>query len=131
MQHTVILHAETYAIARMDPKAQMPQWALESALWAVTKTQAELSIVCQESAIPEGVEFAGGRRLFEFEGPIPFETTGVLDSVLAPLARAKVSVFVFSTFDTDYFMVMSRDLERAIDTLVDAGHEVLEYSDEE
>jgi hypothetical protein len=33
-----------------------------------------------------------------------------------------VSIFVVSTYDTDYLMVQERDLERALDALARAGH---------
>jgi hypothetical protein len=40
------------------------------------------------------------------------------------LAKIGVSVFVLSTFDTDYFMVKEKDLAKAIDVLTAAGHQV-------
>jgi hypothetical protein len=41
-----------------------------------------------------------------------------------PLAQYNVSVFVISTFDTDYFMVKEKDLAKTIDVLTAAGHQV-------
>jgi len=42
--------------------------------------------------------------------------------VLAPLAGAGVSVFVLSTFDTDYVLVKEHLLGRARSALEAAGH---------
>ncbi len=39
--------------------------------------------------------------------------TGVLASLAGPLASSGVSIFVVSTYDTDYLMVQERDLDRA------------------
>jgi len=46
----------------------------------------------------------------------------VLDSLTGPLARAGVSIFAMSTFDTDYLLVREVDLARAIAALREAGH---------
>ena len=39
------------------------------------------------------------------EGPLDFALTGILTSLCTPLAEAGVSVFVLSTYDTDYMLV--------------------------
>lgn len=41
-----------------------------------------------------------------------------------PLAEAGLSIFAISTFDTDYVLVKTRDLEAAVTTLEHAGHQV-------
>ena len=60
----------------------------------------------------------------KLEGVFDFALVGVLASVLVPLARARVSIFAFSTHDTDYVMIQERDLERALRALRSAGHRV-------
>jgi hypothetical protein len=50
--------------------------------------------------------------------------TGILASIALPLAGSGVSIFVVSTYDTDYLLVQERDLERARDALERAGHSV-------
>jgi hypothetical protein len=49
---------------------------------------------------------------------------GVLASLLSPLAEASVSVFVLSTFDTDYLMIRDDDFQAASEALRRAGHRV-------
>jgi hypothetical protein len=41
-----------------------------------------------------------------------------------PLAQARVSVFVFSTHDTDYVLVPTVRLDEAYAALVAAGHRI-------
>ena len=53
---------------------------------------------------------------------MPFSATGVLASLTAPLAEAKIGVFCISTFDTDYLLVKEEDFERALTVLLQAGH---------
>ena len=58
------------------------------------------------------------------QGPIDFSEIGVLSSLVQPLARAGVSIFVLSTYDTDYFFVKERSLSKAIDLMTREGYEV-------
>jgi uncharacterized protein len=49
----------------------------------------------------------------------------VLASFLDPLAKAGVSIFAVSTFDTDYVLVKEESAPSALEALRDAGHEFL------
>jgi hypothetical protein len=102
-----------FAVARLAPDAPIPAWATSGSLTSITRTADELSIVCDDEAVPNGVyamrDFAALRVL----GIIDFAVVGVLASLTRVLAEAAVSVFVFSTFDTDYLLVRTGDLDRA------------------
>jgi hypothetical protein len=49
---------------------------------------------------------------------------GVIASLTGILATASISLFVISTFDTDYLLVKQTDLEAAVESLTAAGHVV-------
>ena len=53
---------------------------------------------------------------------MPLSSVGVLASLADPLARASVSLFAVSTYDTDYLLVKGEAVERAKHALVRAGH---------
>ena len=101
-----------FAVARLAPDAPIPTWAT-GALTSITRTADELSIVCDNDAVPGGVyamrDFAALRVL----GTIDFAVVGVLAAMTRVLAEAAVSVFAFSTFDTDYLLVRTSDYGRA------------------
>jgi hypothetical protein len=63
------------------------------------------------------VQSEGDWALVRLEGPFPFTAVGILSSVLAPLARAGVSIVAVSTFDTDYVLVKQADLGRGVEAL--------------
>ena len=107
----------TWAIARLEPGARVPEWAAGTAFSSITRTRDELSIVCPESAVPPEVRAERGWAMIKLAGPFPFDAVGVLEAVLAPLARAKISIFAVSTFDTDYVLVKRADLGRAVAAL--------------
>jgi hypothetical protein len=55
--------------------------------------------------------------LFKVARPLDFSLTGILASMAEPLAKAEISIFPISTFDTDYPMVKEDKLESAVRTL--------------
>jgi hypothetical protein len=113
-----------YAVCRLGPADPFPGWAASGLFVSVTRTDAELSVVCPEGAVPAGVRAEPGWRCLRVVGPLGFGMTGVLASLAGPLASSGVSIFVVSTYDTDYLMVQERDLERGKDALERAGHAV-------
>jgi len=113
-----------FAVCRLAPGEEVPAWASGGAFSSVTRTRDELSVVCPEGAVPDETRCEGGWRIFQIEGPLDFGLTGVLASVAEPLAKADVSIFALSTFDTDYVLVKEESVERAIAALAAAGHQV-------
>lgn len=112
------------AVCRLDPAAPVPAWAASGELVAITRTAAELSIVCAEHAAPVEVRAERGWRALGIRGPLDFSLTGILLSCLQPLAAVGISIFAISTFDTDYVLVKEESLAPAAAALRAAGHEV-------
>ena len=119
------LLADRMAVCRLDPVSAVPDWIDRSAFYSVTRTEEELTIVCAEAHVAQGTVSETGWRCFKVEGPLDFSEIGIIFSLTQPLAQNRVSVFVISTFDTDYFMVKEKDLAKAIDVLTTAGHQVV------
>lgn len=109
-----------YAICRLDPGDSVPDWA-GGELVSVTRTPAELSIVCQDEAVPGQVQRESGWRAFQVQGPLDFALVGVIAMIATVLAEAGLSTFAVSTFDTDYFLVREKGVDVAVRALVAAG----------
>lgn len=127
VSRALALHPERFAVCRFAPDDPLPAWVFHAGAttWSLTRTPRELSLVCPQDDLPPSVERAERDwRALEVEGPIPFEETGVLAGLVAPLAAAGISVFALATYDTDLLLVREPDLERAIAALATAGHEV-------
>jgi hypothetical protein len=120
----ITVEAWELAVSRLPSDAAVPDWAMRGAFYAATRTPDELSIVCSSADVPPDVRTEQGWRCFSLAGPIPFEETGVLLSIAAPLAEAGIGIFAISTFDTDYVLVPGPRLADAVRALESAGHRV-------
>ncbi len=114
-----LLGAE-YSVVRLAPEAPVPQWA-RGELVSVTRTPAELSIVCEARHVPREQRRQGGWRCLAVVGPLAFDEIGVLARLTAPLADAGISVLGVGTYDTDYLLVPGERLGAALDALRRAG----------
>ena len=112
------------AVCRFEPTTPVPDWIDQSGFYSITRTEEELTIVCAETLVARGTTSEIGWRCFKVEGPLGFSEIGIIFSLTQPLARSGVSVFVLSTFDTDYLMVKEKDLSEAIDALRAEGQQV-------
>jgi uncharacterized protein len=123
---TLSLLDEVFAVCRLDADSPVPDWAMAGGIFSITRTADELSIVCPQNQVPQETKSEREWRCLKVQGPLDFSLTGALASLAAPLAQARISIFVFSTFDTDYLMVKQSNLQQAIRALVDAGHKAQE-----
>jgi len=120
----IVLDGE-FAVARLEPSRPIPAWATRGAVWSVTRTPEELSVVCAAADVPGDARSEPGWRCLRVAGSLDFSLTGILASLTAPLAKAGVSVFAVSTYDTDYLLVRQASLDQAVGCLRAAGHEVV------
>lgn len=112
-----------WAVARLPAGDPVPAWAAgRSGFSSVTRTPDELSIVCPAEAVPADARAERGWAVLKLHGPFAFDQTGILASVARPLAAAGIAIFAVSTFDTDYVLVKSADLDSALQALAAAGH---------
>ena len=110
------------AVCRLDSSAAVPDWIDPSGFYSITRTEEELTIVCAETLVGQGTKSETGWRCLKVEGPLDFSEIGIIFSLTRPLAVNGVSVFVISTFETDYFMVKETNLAKTIDILTAEGH---------
>jgi hypothetical protein len=120
---TLDLMPHPYAICRLDADAPLPDWATR-AFSSITRTANELSIVCGSDDVPADVQAQRGYRGLAVRGSLDFSLIGIVAALAGALAAASISIFVVSTYDTDYLFVRGADLARAVAALHAAGHTV-------
>jgi uncharacterized protein len=120
----MIVMPQQLAVCRLGPADDLPAAVGQAPFWSATRTEEELSLVIPEDLVPQGCRCERGWRALKVAGPLDLTLTGVLKAIADPLARAEISLFALSTYDTDYVLVREIDLDQAITVLSQAGHRV-------
>ncbi len=88
----------------------------------ISKTDEEISLVCLCSSVPENVICEDkGWRCFRIAGVLDFSLTGILYNVSKILAENKIGIFAVSTYNTDYILVKSENLDKAVKAFEENG----------
>jgi hypothetical protein len=116
----------TFSIHSMSAEQSIPAFVLSSDFYFIGKTHDELSLVVKQDIAIEALESDYDWRVLEVLGPLNLSMVGIMAEISAILAAAKISIFVVSTFETDYFLVKSDSLAQAVAALKKARYEVIQ-----
>ena len=122
---SLVVLDETVGICRLDPSALVPEQVYQSSFFSITRTLDELSIVCNEMHISKADRCSRGWRCLQVKGPLDLSETGILSVLSRILAEAEIPIFALSTYETDYLLVKTQDLNRAVNTLESNGHKII------
>jgi uncharacterized protein len=114
-----------YSVYRFPINSELPDWIYSSDFYSVTRTKEELSVVTrQNDSAGDGIICNRDWRIIKIEGPLDFSILGIIAGISAVLSDRKISIFVISTYDTDYILVKQNDLSSAIDALMEKGYNI-------
>jgi|TARA_B100000745_G_scaffold123638_1_gene80309 hypothetical protein len=115
---------DEYVVVKLPFDFQIPEQILKFDFYNLARTSDELSLVIRndENFDYKKFEYEDNWSIFKFDSLLDFSLIGVLDGVIKPLSEKNISVFVFSTFDTDYVMFKTENKFKVISIL-----ENLEY----
>jgi len=99
-------------------------------LFSLTITDEEISLVCPETDLQQLRERQQaeilveekGWRCLRIQGVIDFQLIGVIAAIASLLAGAGISLFVLSTYNTDYILVKGASLEQSLALLESSGY---------
>lgn len=104
---------EKLGICHFAKNSFIPDWAKDISFCSITRTKDELSIVCSQDKIPGGVLAEKDWRAFKLESTLDLFSVGIIASLSAPLAKAGISIFNVSTYETNYILVEEKNLAKA------------------
>ena len=111
-----------YAVHRLSPEQEIPSSIFEGDFFSITKTDEELSIVCDAHLPVSSEKSESGWACIKVLGPLDFALTGILAKISSVLAEVEISVFAISTYDTDYILIKANTLPAAKKILKEAGY---------
>jgi len=89
----------------------------------LSKTEDEISLVCESAyAPPTAIATEAGWRALKISGILEFGMVGVIAKLANLLADAGISIFVISTYNTDYILVKAERFDESIQMLVCNGY---------
>lgn len=89
----------------------------------LSKTSDEISLVCETGYTPPGVIASEpGWKALKIIGILDFGMIGIIARISNLLAEAKISVFVVSTYNTDYILLKSENFDKGIQVLAANGY---------
>ena len=113
---------DLFTIHRFAPDNEIPKEVCKGQFYSISRTDEELSIVCSSSVVLGSKRSETGWACIKVLGPLDFSLTGILADISKALAKAKISIFAISTFDTDYILLKSVKLQTAITALKKAEY---------
>lgn len=111
-----------FTIHRFPANHEIPSQVYESQFYSISKTDEELSIVCNSTTQVNSEKSDTDWSCIKVEGPLDFSLTGILAKISTVLAKAEISIFAISTFDTDYILLKSEKLPFAKKALLKSGY---------
>ena len=91
----------------------------------LSKTSDEISLVCEtDHTPPNAIETEAGWKALKVSGVLDFGMVGVIAGISKILAEVKVSVFVVSTYNTDYVLMKAKDFDKGVQALERSGYSV-------
>jgi hypothetical protein len=124
------------SVYRAPRMSTIPTALAQEEFWGVSRTPGELTVVCESRVVLNLGQGQGqgqgqsesewtcesGWRALQVEGPLDFSLMGILAGLTGTLADAGISVYAFSTFDTDYILIKDEKVELAIPALQGGGY---------
>ena len=101
----------------------------EGGFFSITYTEDEISVVIEERKLDlfkstEIDKLNTNYVNIKVDEVLDFSLVGILYKITEILKTLKISVFVISTYNTDYIMIEKKNLERAVESLRNNGYEI-------
>ena len=101
----------------------------EGGFFSITYTEDEISVVIEERKLDlfkstEIDKLNTNYVNIKVDEVLDFSLVGILYKITEILKTLKISVFVISTYNTDYIMIEKKNLERTVESLRNNGYEI-------
>lgn len=114
-----------YSIHRFSTDKKIPNDLFDNKFLWYAKTDEEISVVCNSDITLQSDKVERGWKALKLIGPFAFTQVGVIAEISGVLAKAGLGIFVISTFDTDYVLVKSENIQTAVSVLKKNGCNII------
>ena len=122
---TIKLLEKTYAVCSLSKDEDISKLIMEGDFLSITKTEDELSLVCEEENISNGIKYEGDWKILKIEGPLDFSLIGIIAKISNIMSENNIPIFVISTYDTDYILIKKKNIHKAIEALKNKNYNII------
>jgi hypothetical protein len=115
---------EEYSVYKFNPEYIVKGNIFTDEFISITKTKEELSITAPINKFNDFTAVENGWKILKFNGILDFSLVGILNKISGILANENISIFVISTYNTDYIMVKKEKIKKTIEVLVKNQYEI-------
>jgi len=92
----------------------------------LSKTDDEISLVCESSYAPLNLTACEpGWRALKISGILDFGMIGVIAGISKIAEEVGISIFVISTYNTDYILIKAENFDECVHTLALNGYAII------
>ena len=92
----------------------------------IAKTPDEISLVCESAHVPQNtVAVEHGWRGLKISGVLDFSLIGIVAKIANIFAHGGISIFVVSTYNTDYIFIKKENFDKGCQLLVREGYNLV------
>jgi hypothetical protein len=107
----------TFNIYQLKPEEEIPFAVYSCNFYSITKTNNELSVITDQVIHIPFAKSSPDWKGFKVDGILDFSLTGIIHDITKPLKENGISVFVLSTYNTDYIFVKADSFAKSIQIL--------------
>lgn len=123
----IVILEEIYSICRLEKNDTIPDDITKSNFYSITSSPKEIFLVCEQKFIRDGMKVEKDWKVLKIDSILDFSLIGIISKISTILADAKISIFVVSTYDTDYVLIKKSNLEITVRVLEENGYEIIKY----
>lgn len=117
------LLSDAFSVAKLDSAEEVD---FRHAFTFVSQTDDELSLVCPTHRVPKkAIAREDDWRGLKIMGMLNFSILGVIARIADILCREGISIFVVSTYNTDYLFIKAVHLDAGVSALSRQGYQIL------
>jgi hypothetical protein len=105
---------DTYIIYQLNNNQEIPSEIFNSGFYSITKTSDEISIISNCKTDFNFLKSSKGWKGYKVDGILDFSLVGIISDITKPLKDNEISVFVISTFNTDYIFIKEDSFDKSM-----------------
>jgi hypothetical protein len=113
-----------YSVYKFGTEYKINENIFNNKFVSITKTEDEISIVAPSNMLNDFIEVENNWKILKIEGILDFSLIGIVSRISTILANENISLFVLSTYNTDYIMVKAKKIKQAMDVLIENDYDI-------